>query len=287
MRQIDLTSAPDQRRLYWSALRVGLATIVTSQSALGHALLFSRGKVVVDQCQASFELEIAAEDFVHWYGIRPDAEGSISMRSLQDAAERHALALHRIVVIRDAAGNELMSQPFQAILDVPRLEFIQWEEFVRCLCLGQEEVRPIKYDPKARRYHPELEFLPAAVHQRVVNDSLTLVRALGYDMNSMEWAIRDGIPYAIDFMNPAPDMDVYSLTPVHFEWVVARMADMAIRLAKEMGPGHTIVTILCDYGTRYQSKLFNPEFLRSKNLPVPGWLERDGGLKDVLARVMA
>ena len=61
----------------------------------------------------------------------------------------------------------------------------------------------------------------------------------------------------------------------------------AIRLAKEMGPGHTIVTILCDYGTRYQSKLFNPDFLRSKNLPVPGWLERDGGLKDVLARVMA
>ena len=46
----------------------------------------------------------------------------------------------------------------------------------------------------------------------------------------------------------------------------------AIRLAKEMGPGHTIVTILCDCGTRYQSKLFNPEFLRSKNLPVPKWL---------------
>jgi cysteine synthase A len=48
----------------------------------------------------------------------------------------------------------------------------------------------------------------------------------------------------------------------------------AIRLAREMGPGHTIVTILCDYGTRYQSKLFNPAFLRSKNLPVPAWLER-------------
>jgi cysteine synthase len=48
----------------------------------------------------------------------------------------------------------------------------------------------------------------------------------------------------------------------------------AIRLAKELGPGHTIVTILADYGTRYQSKLFNPEFLRSKNLPVPAWMER-------------
>jgi cysteine synthase A len=48
----------------------------------------------------------------------------------------------------------------------------------------------------------------------------------------------------------------------------------AIRLARELGPGHTIVTILCDYGTRYQSKLFNPEFLRSKALPVPAWLEQ-------------
>ncbi len=50
----------------------------------------------------------------------------------------------------------------------------------------------------------------------------------------------------------------------------------AIRMARELGPGKTIVTILCDSGTRYQSKLFNPEFLRSKNLPVPGWLERKG-----------
>jgi cysteine synthase A len=47
----------------------------------------------------------------------------------------------------------------------------------------------------------------------------------------------------------------------------------AIRLARELGPGHTIVTLLCDYGTRYQSKLFNPAFLREKNLPVPGWME--------------
>jgi cysteine synthase len=48
----------------------------------------------------------------------------------------------------------------------------------------------------------------------------------------------------------------------------------AIRMAREMGPGHTIVTVLCDYGTRYQSKLFNPAFLRDKGLPVPGWLDR-------------
>jgi len=49
----------------------------------------------------------------------------------------------------------------------------------------------------------------------------------------------------------------------------------AVRMAKDLGPGHTIVTILCDYGTRYQSKLFNPEFLRSKDLPVPDWLDTE------------
>ena len=53
----------------------------------------------------------------------------------------------------------------------------------------------------------------------------------------------------------------------------------AIRLAQDLGPGHTIVTVLADYDTRYQSKLFNPEFLRAKKLPVPRWLERSSGIK--------
>ncbi len=53
----------------------------------------------------------------------------------------------------------------------------------------------------------------------------------------------------------------------------------AIRLARELGPGHTIVTVLADYGTRYQSKLFNPEFLRSKGLAVPQWLERRSAIE--------
>jgi cysteine synthase A len=59
----------------------------------------------------------------------------------------------------------------------------------------------------------------------------------------------------------------------------------AMRMARDLGPGHTIVTILCDYGTRYQSKIFNPDFLRTKNLPVPHWLEsRRGDIPDVFAR---
>jgi len=115
-------------------------------------------------------------------------------------------------------------------------EFIEWDHFVRCICIGQDQVMPVKYDPHERKYYVEHQHLSPDLGARIVGDSLKLCRALGYDMNSMEWAIRAGVPYAIDFMNPAPDMDIYSLTPHYFEWAVRAMADMAIRLAKSPRP---------------------------------------------------
>jgi hypothetical protein len=111
-------------------------------------------------------------------------------------------------------------------------EFIEWEQFIRCLSLGQRLVLPMKYDPRERKYLVEHEHLSAKLGRQIEENSLTLMRALGYDMCSLEWAVKDGVPYAIDFMNPAPDMDVNSLTPHYFEWAVTNMADMAIRLAK-------------------------------------------------------
>ncbi len=115
-------------------------------------------------------------------------------------------------------------------------EFIEWEHYVRCMCLGQEHVLPMKYSPAERKYYVEHEHLGPEIGQRVVDDSLKLVRALGYDMNTVEWAIKDGVPYAIDFMNPAPDMDVNSLSEFYFRWVVEHMADMVIELAKNPRP---------------------------------------------------
>jgi len=67
---------------------------------------------------------------------------------------------------------------------------------------------------------------------RVIKDARTIVKAFGYDMNSIEFAIKDGVPYAIDFMNPAPDFDINSLTPEYFNWAVEHMADLVIRLAQ-------------------------------------------------------
>jgi hypothetical protein len=112
-------------------------------------------------------------------------------------------------------------------------EFIRFDQFVRCLCIGQDHVQPIRYDPRERKYHVDPEYLTPQLRDRIVADSRALVRALGYDMNSIEWAVRDGVPYAIDFMNPAPDFDLYSLTPTYFEWAVRTMADLAIGLALE------------------------------------------------------
>lgn len=127
--------------------------------------------------------------------------------------------------------DELIMRYNQAgLLTMIVQEFIEWQEYARCMCLGQQEIYVMKYDPRTRQYH-EPDFSPQ-LHQRLIDDSLKLVRALNYDMNTAEFAIRDGIPYAIDFMNPAPDMDVNSLGQKHFDWMVTHMADLVIRLAK-------------------------------------------------------
>jgi hypothetical protein len=115
-------------------------------------------------------------------------------------------------------------------------EFIEWEHYVRCLCIGREKVLPMKYDPKARQYLVEHDHLAPALGERIVKDALKLVNALGYDMNSVEFAVRGGVPYAIDFMNPAPDMDVNSLTPHYFDWAVNAMADMCVDRALKPKP---------------------------------------------------
>lgn len=115
-------------------------------------------------------------------------------------------------------------------------EFIEWDHYVRCMCLGQKEVLPMKYSPGERRYYVEHAHLTPELGVRVIEDALKLNQALGYDMNTVEFAVKDGVPYAIDFMNPAPDMDVNSLTPFYFDWVVKHMADMAIDLAQNPRP---------------------------------------------------
>lgn len=115
-------------------------------------------------------------------------------------------------------------------------EYIEWDQYVRCICVGQDNIMPIKYDPKVRRYLVEHEHLSSELGDRIIQDARTLNRALGYDMNSVEFAVKDGVPYAIDFMNPAPDMDINSITPHYFDWAVKAMADLVIEMAHRPKP---------------------------------------------------
>jgi hypothetical protein len=110
-------------------------------------------------------------------------------------------------------------------------QFVEWDQFVRCICIGQDNIMPIKYDPGERRYLVEHEHLAPEVGEAVVKYATAINTALGYDMNSIEFAIKDGVPYPIDFMNPAPDMDINSITPHYFEWAVKSMADFCIEMA--------------------------------------------------------
>lgn len=176
-------------------------------------------------------------------GIKHDE----SLRNLQYPLDWDAIIAHVGLpcILKDAHGggwrdvhvcrsrDELIARYDESgLLTMIVQEFIEFEQFVRCLAIGRREVLPMRYDPRERRYHVEHEHLTPALGERIVGDALTLMGALGYDMCSLEFAVRDGVPYAIDFMNPAPDMDINSLTPHYFEWAVRAMADMAIRLAQ-------------------------------------------------------
>ena len=113
---------------------------------------------------------------------------------------------------------------------------VNFKEYFRCYVVGQKDVRIMAYDPRrphAQRYVLEPQEYPAGLLERVEKDALTLCRALGYDLNTVEFAVEDGVPYAIDFMNPAPDADYHSVGAENFEWIVDKVARLAIARAQE------------------------------------------------------
>ena len=111
---------------------------------------------------------------------------------------------------------------------------VEFEDYYRCYVVGQEKVHIMKYDPRAphhERYVKGNPAPPTKLKERIEKDALTLCRALGYDLNTVEFAVEGGIPYAIDFMNPAPDAEITSVGQQNFEWIVNAAAEMAVKKA--------------------------------------------------------
>jgi len=107
-------------------------------------------------------------------------------------------------------------------------EFVDFDKYVRCFTFGKTDIVPVHYDPKARRYLVDHEYLSSEVGARVVKDAQTINLALGYEMNTIEFALKDGVPYAIDFLNPAPDFERDRITEHYFELVLDRMSKLVI-----------------------------------------------------------
>ncbi|MGI8470287.1 MAG: ATP-grasp domain-containing protein [Pyrinomonadaceae bacterium] len=112
-------------------------------------------------------------------------------------------------------------------------EGIEFDQFVRCYCVGQEKVLIMPYDPSkpylsGEQYHNAENYLSPELHARIEKDVITICKALGYDLNTVEFAIKDGVPYAIDFMNPAPDAERASVGEKNHEWIVGAMTDFVI-----------------------------------------------------------
>jgi len=117
-------------------------------------------------------------------------------------------------------------------------EFIDFDQFVRCYCIGQEEVMIMPYDPRkpylsGEQYVHNPDYLSPEMNRRVTKDVRTLCGALGYDINTVEFAIKGGVPYAIDFMNPAPDAELQSVGEFYHRWVTDAVTDLVFKRLAE------------------------------------------------------
>lgn len=111
---------------------------------------------------------------------------------------------------------------------------VEFTDYFRCYVVGREKVRVMRYEPRNPhhlRYVHDGPTIDPGMHERVVGDCRTLCQALGYDLNTVEFAVQDGVPYAIDFLNPAPDADYNSVGPENFAWIVDAVADLAVKKA--------------------------------------------------------
>ena len=117
-------------------------------------------------------------------------------------------------------------------------EAIDFEQFVRCYCVGQQDVMIMAYDPRkpylsGEQYIHKPDYLSPQLAERVRNDVRTLCAALGYDINTVEFAIKDNVPYAIDFMNPAPDAELASVGKFYHEWITEAVTNLVFRRLAE------------------------------------------------------
>lgn len=122
--------------------------------------------------------------------------------------------------------EELVGLYEESMMDVMMLqEFIDYDHYVRCFVVGKKYVLPTRYLPEERRYLVDHRHLSPELGAQIVAACQKLCSTLDYDINTVEFAIRNGVPYAIDFMNPVPEAKPEVITPHYFSWLVEKVCD--------------------------------------------------------------
>jgi len=213
-------SADDKFFNYSLAEKLGVAvpkTVLLPQ----HAYI----KDIVSDSLRNLEFPIDWEGIVNWVGfpafLKPHDGGG-----WKNVSKIHSL--EQLWIEYNQSGTLCMTLQ----------EGIEYDHFVRCYCVGQEKVLVMPYDPSkpylsGMQYVDIDDYLTPELHARVERDVITLCTALGYDLNTVEFAIKDGIPYAIDFMNPAPDAELASVGERNHKWIVDAMTELVIKIANE------------------------------------------------------
>lgn len=158
---------------------------------------------------------------IDWEGLLDYVGRPAILKPYSGGGWKHVYKVHDAAELIAAYDN---TGPYCMTLQ----EFINFDQYVRCFTFGQTDITPVAYDVRERKYLVDHAYLDAELGARVVRDAQTLNAALGYEMNTIEFAVRDGIPYAIDFLNPAPDFERDRITPHYFDLVLDKMSALVI-----------------------------------------------------------
>ena len=194
--------------------------------------------VVLPQKGYPADIDLAPESLhnlgfpIDWDGLLDYVGRPAILKPYSGGGWKHVYKVHNREELIDAYDR---TGPYCMTLQ----EFIDFGQYVRCFTFGKTDIVPVVYDPHERRYLVQHDYLTPDLGARVIRDAQTLNTALGYEMNTIEFAVKDGVPYAIDFLNPAPDFERDRITPFYFDLVVQRMADLVIDRALQGAPQNT------------------------------------------------
>ena len=183
--------------------------------------------VVLPQKSYPSDVDLTAESLhnlgypIDWDGLLDYVGRPAILKPYSGGGWKHVYKVHNreeLIAAYDGTGPYCMTLQ----------QFIHFDQYVRCFTFGKTDIVPVRYDPHERRYLVEHSYLTEDLGARIVKDAQTLNTALGYEMNTIEFAVENGVPYAIDFLNPAPDFERDRITPHYFEIVVEKMARLVI-----------------------------------------------------------